>query len=168
MRTGKQVFNYYKYALIWADRIVHNYSGYSLEKAYQIDSQFGALVESALSVLKRQKSMVNKVVRLAAYFYDTFMTRLSQEEAKIIAQTKQLTDYVDNLTADYKSMSTEDFLKKYAYRDWSIDMSDLDQSIFKSVMKDINQSTTAIIKMTDYLINSVELADKTMKEILND
>ena len=120
MRTGKHQFSYYKYAVIWAEKILAEDSRYSINKAYEIDWYFGALLKSTLTELKRQqelKDYINKKLVVIAYFYDKFMKRLNQEEADIMAQIKQLNNYAEDLSADYSSMTTEDFLKKYADRD---------------------------------------------------
>ena len=171
MKTGKQAFSYYKYAMIWAKKILADDSKLSVDKAYQIDRQFGQLVESTLTELKRQKELndyINKKLVVIAYFYDRFMARLGQEEAKIMAQIKQLNTYAEDLSADYSSMSTEDFLIKYADQDWTIDMADLDHSLYEAVLNDINQARIKAVQMIDYLTNSVERADKVMKELLDD
>lgn len=171
MRTGKHQFNYYKYAVIWAEKILAEDSRYSLSKAYEIDRYFGALLESTLTELKRQQKLrdyINKKLVLIAYFYDKFMVRLNQEEAKIMAQVKQLQNYAKDLSADYSSMTTKDFLTKYADRDWIIDMSDIGQSLYEAVLNDINQAEVKAVQMIDYLTNSVQRAYKVMKEVLNE
>ena len=64
MRTGKQVFNYYKYAVIWAEKILAEDSRYSLSKAYEIDTVFGQLVESRLTTLRERLESSRRLSRL--------------------------------------------------------------------------------------------------------
>ena len=58
MRTGKHQFNWKRYAIIWAKEIMDNNSKYSLVKAYQINIQFGNLVEEYLNNMKKLKQSI--------------------------------------------------------------------------------------------------------------
>ena len=47
-------------------------------------------------------------------------------------------------------------------------MSDLDHSLYEAVLSDINQARDKAVQMIDYLTNSVERANKVMKEVLDE
>lgn len=66
MRIGKHSFNYVAYSVIWANKIISNVKGYSLDKARQISSMFASMVERQI---KSYEEQINKMRRISVMFY---------------------------------------------------------------------------------------------------
>lgn len=66
MRIGKHSFNYVAYSVIWANKIISNVKGYSLDKARQISPMFASMVERQIKSYEKQ---INKMRRIAVMFY---------------------------------------------------------------------------------------------------
>lgn len=166
MKTGKRQFNQYQYAFRWALQILKGDPKCTLKKAYAIDPLFGMLVENVLSELQKQMNSTknfNYIMRIVHFYYLSNL-RLQQEEAKVRALVEQVINLVD----DYCKLTTADFLKKYDYKDWTINIADVEESIYNNVMAEIKDTGTKIETLYGHLTDAVIRVRKMMDTLIND
>ena len=150
MRTGKQVFNYYKYAVIWAEKILAEDSRYSLSKAYEIDTVFGQLVESRLTTLRERLESSKRLSRLL------WIAASKQWAQQTISWVASRNKDIDLMLDDYKNLSTADFLHKYPELDVG-DEEDLAIAIKQVEDKFIDQMQQKFIEALRKVRHAVEL-----------
>lgn len=120
MKTGKQVFKYYTYSIIWANKIIAEVKGYSIDKAYAISPLFGSMVEKQIKIYEEQFQQVrNFAVMCGAYnlmFNDfaDFHRYLKADieyfsEHKINVETQQMMRYYKELKSKINLSRFEKF-----------------------------------------------------------
>ena len=150
MRTGKQVFNYYQHAVIWAKEIIANNPKFSVDKAYQIDRYFGLLVESRVKSYKDRLESSRRVMTLA------WAAEEKQWAQQTISWVASRNAKIDLMLEDYKNLSTADFLNKYPELDVG-DEEDLAIAIKQVEDKFIDQMQQKFIEALQKVRHAVEL-----------
>ena len=105
MKTGNQIFKYYTYSIIWANKIIAGVKGYSIDKAYQIEAVFGSMVERQLDDYQKQLDRL----RYTASVFGVF------DECKSMFDDFYETNKKDinYLLKNDKDMETEVYIQEY-------------------------------------------------------
>ena len=104
MKTGNQIFKYYTYSIIWANKIIAEVKGYSIDKAYAISPLFGSMVEKQLDNYQRQLDRL----RYTASVFGVFDECKSMFD-KFYEVTRKDIDYLLNNPKDMLSLVQYDF-----------------------------------------------------------
>jgi hypothetical protein len=108
MKTGNILSKYYSYSIIWANKIIANIKGYSIDKAYEISPVFASMVQAQLDDYQKQLDRLKHTAMVFGVFdecksmFDNFYKTCKEDIIQLIVHPKapDLRDVIVKNTQD--------------------------------------------------------------------